>query len=756
MDTKEAPGILLAKTPKEPGSPRESETLLGHSRHVFDVAQSLISTVGMSALQSTGLESHFLEDLRQTVLRSAYLHDLGKASSQFQRVVVSREQPWQALRHEFISTWLPLRFSDFDRWIFAGCTELARLASLIAVLGHHLKLADGTQICAHEGSGDPQVLVLCNHSGFQSVLRSASHSLGLSPHLPELPQTAIDLLDRPLGELRDWLIQANEWYQRQNPDTRRFVSLTKALLVAADVAGSAVPKFDVDPGKWTKEVLQRVCRTEQLEEIAYGRLDGQRPRQFQKQVAESMSRAAFIRAGCGSGKTIGAYLWAARRAEGRKLFFCYPTTGTTTEGFRDYVIPSEMSSEALLLHSRSECDLEDLLGTPDDTVLDQSLRIESLASWDVPLVLCTADSVLGLVQNNRRALFSFPSFANGAFVFDEIHQYDDRLFGALLRFVDAFRGAPILLMSASLPRARLEAIQQQMDRRDRPLDIIQGPADLEQIPRYRMEPLQHHPPWDLIENAMRRGEKILWVANTVNRCVEFAQQAGERGLQPLPYHSRYRYCDRVRMHKAVMESFKSEGAALAVTTQVCEVSLDISADVLITDVAPIPALIQRMGRLNRRVTPQNPGNPRPTICLQPRSALPYEQAELDVARTWLHNLGTKPLSQKALASAFEDLSPGGAVFPVQSAWLDSGPFGVQAPLREAAATVMVIRPEDGSLCADHRKRPILKQVVRYAIPMTLGPVANEIGTWRRLSFALLSPPGRICYSQEWGARWVGK
>ena len=49
------------------------------------------------------------------------------------------------------------------------------------------------------------------------------------------------------------------------------------------------------------------------------------------------------------------------------------------------------------------------------------------------------------MQNNKRGLFAWPALAQSAFVFDEIHAYDDRLFGALLRFLRDLPGLPALL-----------------------------------------------------------------------------------------------------------------------------------------------------------------------------------------------------------------------------------------------------------------------------------------------------------------------
>lgn len=755
MTREREPTILLAKRPRDLKNPLPQETLIGHLNDVFKVSKVLLDITGLKALNSMGLNNDSFEELRKATLRSAYLHDLGKANSQFQRTLRPKAQPLQALRHEWVSVWLHLKFPQLGQWLFNDCSPTIRWAVLFSVLGHHLKAENGSVIKARGGSGDTSVTVFCDHPDFKSCLKTARNELGLSEESPELPEIEIDLIESPLGELGTWFNEAYSWFKQTDTQTRRFIALTKSLTIASDVAGSAVPRYKRDPGEWSRQVLGRLCREEYLDKLTKTRLQGKPPRGFQIQVADTKSPVTFVKAGCASGKTVAAYMWAARYASGRKLFFCYPTTGTATEGFRDYIIPSdEMLVDAQLLHSRSECDLEELLGTPENEDTDASLKIESLAAWDVPLIICTVDQVLGLIQNAHRSLFSFPSIANGAFVFDEIHQYDDRLFAGLLRFLEAFNGAPVLLMTASLPNPRLEAITDVLNRNEIKLEVIHGPDELEQIERYCIEGPMESIPWNRIGETIKGGGKVLWVANTVKRCVSFAKEAKEQGFQPLPYHSRYRYCDRIKKHKAVIEAFKKSESALAVTTQVCEVSLDLSADLLITDLAPVPALIQRMGRLNRRVTPEDPGTPKPAILLEPEKERPYESSELELARVWLKKLGSKALSQTSLTRAFEYLAEDQEVPLEKSAWLDGGPFTGQAPSRDADTTILVIRPEDRNLCVDSKGRPVMKEITRYAIPMTLGTETKELSNWERLGFAFVAPEGRIDYSKEWGAEWV--
>ena len=78
----------------------------------------------------------------------------------------------------------------------------------------------------------------------------------------------------------------------------------------------------------------------------------------------------YVKAGCGTGKTVAAYLWAAANHPTRRLYFCYPTTGTATEGFKDYLFEPDGELGDLgarLFHSRRDVDFEIMLGTGADS-----------------------------------------------------------------------------------------------------------------------------------------------------------------------------------------------------------------------------------------------------------------------------------------------------------------------------------------------------------------------------------------------------
>ncbi|MBM4259651.1 MAG: CRISPR-associated helicase Cas3' [Deltaproteobacteria bacterium] len=565
---------LLAKSSDTSDTPRGAETLPGHTANVLAAAEALLNGTADAQLRAVGLPlSAWSLRFRRTVLLAAFCHDLGKANDQFQTMVRHQRKEQQAIRHEALSLLL-VQETELRAWLTTALDSAETLDFLLwAAAGHHRKFPPPDPTA---GTGIRLSLFL-GHADFQRTLGIGAKWLSLSSP-PSLCDVTWQLtgFSAPQRRLRQLEVQASRYWATCSDEQRRFLAAVKACLIAADVAGSALPKEGEKITLWIKEALQRQPTPEQLEKIVTDRLQGVSPRPFQAALGNTTARVVLAQAGCGSGKTIGAYLWAARRAPGKRLFFSYPTTGTATEGFRDYLIDPTLDTQ--LIHGRAAVDL-DLLGVDDENEREDPLA--ALETWSTLITSCTVDTVLGLTQNRRRGLYAWPALVNAAFIFDEIHAYDERLFGALLRFLSNCLGVPCLLMTASLPRARREAIEKVLRTLGESLEVVTGPADLEALPRYRR--LLSDDPWSVVTQALNQGEKVLWVVNTVDRALKLADEASSRNLHPLVYHSRFRYEDRVRQHGRVIAAFRDDGPVLAVATQVAEMSLDLSADLLVTD-----------------------------------------------------------------------------------------------------------------------------------------------------------------------------
>ena len=237
--------------------------------------------------------------------------------------------------------------------------------------------------------------------------------------------------------------------------------------------------------------------------------------------------------------------------------------------------------------------------------------------------------MLALVRNNRRGLYNSPAILTASFVFDELHAYDSRMFEAVITLIKALPGASFLLMTASLPKARKDFLLKHLK-----VEEVPPPIELEEIPRYNFQRVSKDEAFEIAKAAVMEKKRVLWICNTVARTQRVLEGLQAENVAVRTYHSRFKYKDRVRQHRKVVRWFRQEKrrwGIVAVTTQVAEMSLDLDADILISEVAPIPALIQRLGRLNRRVTPENLGSPRMAYFLKPESSLPYKDDELELA-----------------------------------------------------------------------------------------------------------------------------
>jgi CRISPR-associated endonuclease/helicase Cas3 len=112
--------------------------------------------------------------------------------------------------------------------------------------------------------------------------------------------------------------------------------------------------------------------------------------------------------------------------------------------------------------------------------------------------------------------------------------------------------------------------------------------------------------------AAQAGARVLIIRNTVRGCLEVqsALEAADQpallwrlGDLPVPHHARYARDDRMALDQALEQVFgkhaKRDGGRIACATQTVQQALDLDADWMITDLAPVDVLLQRFGRLHR-------------------------------------------------------------------------------------------------------------------------------------------------------------
>lgn len=259
-----------------------------------------------------------------------------------------------------------------------------------------------------------------------------------------------------------------------------------------------------------------------------------------------------------------------------------------------------------------------------------------------PLTVSTVDHVLrSLVNGYPGAKNARANLLRSAVVFDELHVYSTHLLGNVLSAMRILTelGVPWYVMTATLPTA----VQQELPRsREDVFSRVVSDGRLTETatePRrpFRFEVEPNRLSADIaIEYADSAGaSRVMVVRNTVSAARETARALQQAGESVTYYSSEIINADRSAKEGEIRDRFGIDsygGGSIdettiedetadsrispdrvnveqgdtdrrfLVTTQICELSLDLSSDLLLSDIAPIDAILQRAGRLHRAGT----------------------------------------------------------------------------------------------------------------------------------------------------------
>jgi CRISPR-associated endonuclease/helicase Cas3 len=151
----------------------------------------------------------------------------------------------------------------------------------------------------------------------------------------------------------------------------------------------------------------------------------------------------------------------------------------------------------------------------------------------------------------------------------------------------------------------------------------------------------------------RPGRRTLAVLNTVERARQVCEALSRRGDVPtVLVHSRYRPGDRARQVDAALAPPGNLGT-IVVSTQVLEAGVDLSADVLVSEAAPWPSIVQRAGRCNRDGYAEDA-----LLCwVAPPNPAPYLEADLDAAVAVLAELQGTVTTPTLMGARTVDTTP---------------------------------------------------------------------------------------------------
>jgi CRISPR-associated endonuclease/helicase Cas3 len=703
------PPTLLAKSPRGASS-------LSLRQHCGDTEEAAVHLFAPTVRWGRAWRRFFrLEDTADgfflNLRVAALFHDLGKANEDFYRAVSKPGFHAQSLRHEHLSA-LVLQLPEVEAWLSTN-PRIDRDVITAAVLSHHCKAGENGEWEWCQARGLPLVRMYLQHAEVRSIFARVAEvaGLGAPPSLPTAPWEPKDIWADALSAGRK-RAKRFERALRGDAARRNLTAAVKAAVIAADGAASGLVREGHSIKAWIAERadvdaiaheeidtkiiaprIQQVERQQQVRDPAW-RFALHR---FQLGAAEQGPRAVLL-AACGTGKTLAAWKWAEAQARTRsigKVVFLYPTRATATEGFRDYVSWAP-EADASLVHGTARYELDAIARNPSETpsaagrtfsLSQEDDRLYSLGYWSRRFFSATVDQFLGFMEHAYKGLCMLPVLADSAVIIDEVHSFDENMFKNLVAFLKAF-DVPVLCMTATLQPSRLRELIDAglaVYPRDKHRADLPDLALEEEAPRYRIATCgDAEAAYAHALAAYREGLRVLWVVNTVDRCQELARRlSADLRVEVDAYHSRFKLSHRQEVHGRVVRAFQQRTrAAIAVTTQVCEMSLDLDADVLLTELAPVPSLVQRFGRSNRKRAGK-PADFRARVWVyEPPRHKPYERADLEAARRFLAALGDGEVSQRRLAECLAQFAPGEARADDFARFLDSGYYATTGSLRD--------------------------------------------------------------------------
>ncbi len=566
-----------------------SVTLYQHLKNVADIATVVAKNTGMNP---------------EIAREGAWLHDIGKASPVFQQTLKGKtRQPGFVFRHEIASLF------------FLSLVDQSHRGAIIDMVAAHHK----------SSMNDVRELGIIDLN--DNVDSFAIHSAGFDDWSPK----ALDILSAlglethtvSIEEAEDNYEVAVEYCE----DKGRNCSVWRGLLMAADHMASALESKSGMPlyQLFIKPDLTFYNRQNPLYPLSMISVDDKR-------------QHTIVTAPTGAGKTD----FLLRRCRGR-VFYTLPYQASINAMYdRIKADLKGTGAQVYLLHAASNLKVKD--GKLEERIMQRHVG----ASVKVMTPHQMASVVFGIKGYESMVL----DLRGCDVILDEVHTYSDTIQAIVLRIIEILvkLGCRIHVGTATMPSVLYDKILSLLGGRDKVYEVKLGPSLLQTFNRHKIYKLQSmDDSYSIIKDAVETDKKLLIVCNQVKRAQTLYEELSEiyPDIERMLIHSRFKRSDRARLESLLKKDFNnmSDKPCIVVSTQVVEVSLDISFDIMITECAPIDALIQRFGRINRKRNAETIGHYKPVYVIAPSE-------DKDEAR---------PYTEDVLKRTFEVLPDNGTV-----------------------------------------------------------------------------------------------
>lgn len=562
----------------------EWTTLLEHLQHVSLVAERFANHLDMN---------------NDVAKKGAILHDIGKTHPTFQKRLVKQRRPFDTpFRHEIASLFFLSMFPE-DIW-----DQLIEM-----VVGHHKSVKRDVG-----GLGLLDLEEECDYIEFH-LGKWEEWSLDAIGILSKLGIPAKEITRKEALNNLDYCIEFCE-----KKTLIRGYSEWKGLLMGADHFASALSDK-------TECYVSNIFAEPNLD--FYKRKHPLYPLSLVN--AESDKTHTIVVASTGAGKTDFLF----RRCKGR-VFYTLPFQASINAMFKRVGSDLEKDNPNIdirVLHSTSR--------VVKRKMDDEENVLQSLIGSSIKILTPHQLSALAFGMNGYEALLL--DLKDCDVILDEVHTYSGVSQAIVLKLVEILAkiGCRIHLGTATMPTILYQNIKRILE--NNVLEVNLNDEEKDKFDRhitYKLNSFDEAR--SIIDEAVTNNQKVLIVLNTVKeaqRVYEYIKEEEKyKRIPTLLLHSRFKRGDRNDKERQLIgldESNEplnifntSNEACIVVSTQIVEVSLDISFDMMITECAPLDAMIQRFGRVNRKRKLDTIGQLKPIYIIAPpedeKLARPYE------------------------------------------------------------------------------------------------------------------------------------
>lgn len=522
---------------------------------------------------------------------SVLFHDFGKISDNFQQNLPKGKKNIGRIRHEFLSG-LILLINEFEYY-------QNKSLSLAAVFSHHKRLD------LDLFSEDKKERIVVSKELVREFIEFAKHRIKV--HFDkefsikqEIIQSFVVATGKDLFQLYNSTfyeklsdtITKSQGYRR-----RKEYIYYKAILNASDWSASGNKELGIGLA-YNEKIFETLVKAKLFKE---GKLDLNKEfewREFQKDSLKQKSDVIAI-APTGSGKTEASLLWASKKKGNEKIIYLLPTRVTSNaiyERLKQY-----FGDNTAVVHSSAffyQKEINDKFGKGDylaDKTFFKNINV------------CTIDQAL--TQGFNLGYWELKTFhmLNAWVIIDEIHLYAPYTLGLIISTIKYLRkefNTRFFIMTATMPQKLkdllAETLEITINKDGNNNQIIEDKQYLDKARNvFYVKNKVISELYEEIKEILK-GNKVLIVVNTVDEAINVYNDLKNYADNAICYHSRFIQKHRIEKEKEILNKEKVAKSLLLVATQVVEVSLDINFDILYSENAPIDAIVQRAGRVNRK------------------------------------------------------------------------------------------------------------------------------------------------------------